>query len=416
MSDQAGEYKSLLKKLKSKGGMKQVSCEFCLREITLVNYLKCSTCANFFMCIACYAQGKEKADHLRTHPYQVIDPLRFPLFEPSWTTKEELLLLEGLQKFGYGNWSSVSEWMSSSKSMTELEKHYHCVYLHSRDAPRPDTSALISERDQNGCIAVYLDRYREPMQEDVPEPQVQVLIEGERHPLSDFPGFMPKRRDFEVEFENDAEMYLADLDFYEDDSAEDRALKFRQLDVYNKILEERETRKTFLMDRWPKELETMKQLRGPVERPIYAAMKPFTRFLPPDKHAALCQGLSQEYLLRMKLEELKQAKAAGVKTEAEFIQFIAQKKAQLNPIRQREYDQLLKECFPAPSAPTEEVRLSAEERSFVEAHEISLADYQTAKALVADLRQKESDSAIRSSQSDTTLVDFLLSLNKPTDS
>ena len=321
MGDQ-GEYKSLLKKLKSKGGQKQVSCEFCLRDITSVIYVKCTSCLHFYVCIPCYLQGREKAEHQRSHPYQVIDPLRFPLFEPHWSTKEELLLLEGLQKFGYGNWTSVGEWMSSTKSLAELEAHYHRVYVRSQDSPLPDTSRLISERDQNGCIAVYLDRYEEVMDTDSPEPEPTTPLESERHPLSDFPGFMPKRRDFEVEFENDAEMYLADLDFYDDDSAEDRALKFRQLDVYNKTLDERELRRTFLLDRWPKELEAIKRAKDPVERSVYAAMKPFARFLSSEKHQTLCQGLAQEYLLHMQLEELKQAKAAGVRSDQDFTQFL----------------------------------------------------------------------------------------------
>ena len=407
MGDQ-GEYKSLLKKLKSKGGLKQVSCEFCMRDISSVIYVKCTNCLHFFICIPCYRQGREKAEHQRSHPYQVIDPLRFPLFEPHWSTKEELLLLEGLQKFGYGNWTSVCEWMSSTKSLAELEAHYHRVYVRSQDAPRPDTSRLISERDQNGCIAVYLDRYEEPMDTDSPEPEPSTPLELERHPLSDFPGFMSKRRDFEVEFENDSEMYLADLDFYEDDSAQDRALKFRQLDVYNKILDERELRRTFLLDRWPQELEAMKKAKGPAERSVYAAMKPFARFLSAEKHQTLCQGLTQEYTLRMQLEELKQAKAAGLRTEQDFAQFLSLKKGQLNPSRAREYEALQKECF-SPTQESSEVQLTAVERSFIESNGVAPADYAAVKALVRQLGGRENEVKIRAAVTDTTLVDFILS-------
>lgn len=407
MGDQ-GEYKSLLKKLKSKGGLKQVSCEFCMQDIGAVIYIKCASCLHFFTCIPCYRQGKEKTDHQRTHPYQVIDPLRFPLFEPHWSTKEELLLLEGLQKFGYGNWSSVSEWVSSTKSLSELEGHYHRVYLHSLSAPRPDTSRLLSERDQNGCIAVYLDRYEEPMQVDSPEAEPTTPVESERHPLSDFPGFMPKRRDFEVEFENDAEMYLADLDFYDDDSTEDRALKFRQLEVYNKILDEREQRRAFLLDRWPQELLTIKQLKSPVERCVTAAMKPFARFLSSDKHQTLCQGLSHEYVLRMQIEELKQAKASGIRSDQDFTQFLTLKKSQLTPLRVKEYDALLKECFPQ----GQEVsvgELTEEEKTFIENNGITQTDYVAVKMLVRELGGREAEASIRAAVTDTTMVDFILS-------
>lgn len=348
MIKEAGEYKALLKKLKSKGGLKQISCEFCLREVTTVNYIKCSVCANIFLCVKCYSEGREKGDHVMSHPYQIISPLKFPLFDPGWTTKEEMMLLEGLQKFGYGNWGSIAEYLNSSKTMGQCEAHYRRFYLQSKTSPLPDTSVVLSERDQNGCVAIYMDRFIEQMDVTEPEEELQIQPEPEKHPLSEFAGFMPKRRDFEVEFENDAEMYLADLEFYEDDTAEDRQIKFRQLDVYNKVLDEREERKNFVIDRWPIELENEKKFKGPIERPIFAAMKPFARFLPPEKHLSLCQALAQEYILRMKLEELKQAKAAGVSTEQEFIQFLARRKTQLNSARQREYDSVVREYIPKP--------------------------------------------------------------------
>ena len=60
---------------------------------------------------------------------------------------------------------------------------------------------------------------------------------------------MPLRRDFEIEYENDIENYLADLEFYDDDRPEDIAIKLKQLEVYLKVLNEREERKDFVMNR-----------------------------------------------------------------------------------------------------------------------------------------------------------------------
>jgi transcriptional adapter 2-alpha len=39
-------------------------------------------------------------------------------------------------------------------------------------------------------------------------------------------GYMPKRGDFENEYDNEAELILADMEFFEEDSAADRELKF----------------------------------------------------------------------------------------------------------------------------------------------------------------------------------------------
>ena len=44
---------------------------------------------------------------------------------------------------------------------------------------------------------------------------------------------MPKRGDFEVEYDNDAELLLAEMEFNDEDSQSERAMKFRVMDIYN---------------------------------------------------------------------------------------------------------------------------------------------------------------------------------------
>lgn len=170
-------------------------------------------------------------------------------------------------------------------------------------------------------------------------------IEIEKHPLSEFAGYMPLRKDFEIEYENDIEMYLADLEFYEDDKAEDIEIKLKQLEVYNKVLDEREERKTFVIERWPIELANEKKYKNNIiEKTIYQALKPYARLLPPDQHLALFEGLVKEYILKLKLEELKEAQSKGVKTEEEFKKFVNEKKNTFS-YKSKEYDSVIKEPF-----------------------------------------------------------------------
>ena len=44
------------------------------------------------------------ASHNIGHSYSIINKLNFPTFVDDWTAEEELLLLEGLEKKGFGNW------------------------------------------------------------------------------------------------------------------------------------------------------------------------------------------------------------------------------------------------------------------------------------------------------------------------
>ena len=45
--------------------------------------------------------------HETSHPYRIISKLNFPLFVEEWTAEEELLMMEGLEKKGFGNWQDI---------------------------------------------------------------------------------------------------------------------------------------------------------------------------------------------------------------------------------------------------------------------------------------------------------------------
>mmetsp|Transcript_18471 Transcript_18471/g.33259 ORF Transcript_18471/g.33259 Transcript_18471/m.33259 type:complete len:431 (-) Transcript_18471:1375-2667(-) len=364
------KYRGLLKQLKKKSGQDQISCEFCMREIVSCTYISCSECT-VAICVACYCLGKEKAGHLRTHRYRVIDSLKFPLFIPEWTAKEERLLLLGVLKYGFGNWGSISDHLGRSKNPRQCELHYRQIYLTTEEI------SVISERDFCGFVIQRECANPPPYPMDTEDAIFPTTkSEPDKHALMEFAGYMPLRKDFEVEYENDIEMYLADLEFYDDDREEDRTIKFRQLNVYNKVLDEREERKIFVIERWQTEIKNEKHFRGDtIRRNIYHAMKPYARFLPAEQHLALCNALVKEHILRIKLEELMEARKQGFRTEAEFKQFLNERRNN-NPARQKEYDILLKEEFETKTAETKWRELLARpDAEGAEAERLLLEEY-----------------------------------------
>ena len=62
-------------------------------------------------------------------------------------------------------------------------------------------------------------------------------------------GYLPKRGDFEQEYDMDAELLLADMEFFEDDTPENIELKNSVIELYNARLDERIRRKKFVIDR-----------------------------------------------------------------------------------------------------------------------------------------------------------------------
>jgi transcriptional adapter 2-alpha len=79
-------------------------CSYCERDATGGIRIRCAECPSFELCGDCFASGVELYPHKNTHKYRVVDCLAFPVFDKAWTADEELLLLEGIERFGPGNW------------------------------------------------------------------------------------------------------------------------------------------------------------------------------------------------------------------------------------------------------------------------------------------------------------------------
>jgi transcriptional adapter 2-alpha len=128
-------------------------CDSCNKDITHLLIIRCAICTDFDLCINCFADGKELKDHKKTHDYRVIvrlfcrfftnqflhilkDVLDFPVFEADWGADEELLLVEGLEMFGLGNWETISEHIGT-KNAIQVAQHYDRIYVKSDAWPYP---------------------------------------------------------------------------------------------------------------------------------------------------------------------------------------------------------------------------------------------------------------------------------------
>ena len=131
---------------------------------------------------------------------------------------------------------------------------------------------------------------------------------------SDLAGFMPRRGDFDIEWDNDAEKLIQDMEFSSDDTEKDRALKIRVTEIYNARLSTREKRKQFLIDRglldYRKKHQEMNQLPSD-ERDLVNRMRLFARFHSPEEHEQLIQNLLKAKRLRKEIARLQMYRRMG---------------------------------------------------------------------------------------------------------
>ncbi|KAL0050679.1 hypothetical protein WJX82_004874 [Trebouxia sp. C0006] len=157
----------------------------------------------------------------------------------------------------------------------------------------------------------------------------QALNKKAAHEVVALAGFHIKRQEFEPEYDNEAEMIVADMEFRDDDTEEDIQEKVRVIDIYNTRLTERERRRRFVMDRKlinVRKQQNLDRRRNPAEREMYARLKAVARYLPQQEFEVLSDGVVTETRLRTRIQELKEYRRAGIRTFADAELYEADKK------------------------------------------------------------------------------------------
>uniref|UniRef100_A0A2P2M3M2 Uncharacterized protein MANES_09G078400 n=1 Tax=Rhizophora mucronata TaxID=61149 RepID=A0A2P2M3M2_RHIMU len=144
--------------------------------------------------------------------------------------------------------------------------------------------------------------------------------------LVEMSSYNPKRQEFDPEYDNDAEQLLAEMEFKDTDTEEERELKLRVLRIYSKRLDERKHRKEFILERnllYPNPFENDLSAE---ERVLCRRYDIFMRFHSKEEHEDLLQTVIAEHRTLKRIQELKEARAAGCRSSAEADRYLEQKR------------------------------------------------------------------------------------------
>ncbi|CAN4110175.1 unnamed protein product [Withania somnifera] len=364
-------------------------CNYCNKDISGRIRIKCVVCADFDLCVECFSVGAEVQPHKSNHLYRVMDNLSFPLICADWNADEEMLLLEGMEMYGLANWAEVAEHVGT-KSKLQCIDHYKSIYINSPCFPLPDMSHVMGKSREELLAMAKEQGYASPggvnVKEESPfsarikmedqreensaglasvggsasctlagdgkrtsgilhskENHDSIKVEGcpadrsvgEKKPrtsvdegpsMTELSGYNAKREEFEIEYDNDAEQMLADMEFKETDSNAERELKLRILRIYFKRLDERKRRKDFILERkllYPDPFE--KDLTSE-EKDICRGYRVFMRFSSKEEHEDFLRSIIEEHRMVKRIQDLQDARAAGCRTSAEAERYIEQKR------------------------------------------------------------------------------------------
>lgn len=305
-----------------------VYCHFCEREITRRIYVHCNECKNIDVCVECFANGSEDKIHKRTHSYRVFSKLDMTILKEGWKGYEELILLSGLEQVGYGNWEEIRG-MLGRGTKEEVELHFKECYedfFGSKDSLEQRRQIIESRpKSQNPVSSLCEQKIKEmePLIAQAQERAKKFGIVGEKSGsvFGDVLGYMPLREEFDVEYDNDFELYLAEMEFGDEDTEEEKSTKFSILEMYNKTLVEREKRKKLIIEYNLLDLKAQLQMEKKMsesEKKIRSILRPFMRYMSKEEHEELVSNLKKEAEMRQGLELLIAGQQVGAKTLEEL--------------------------------------------------------------------------------------------------
>eukprot|EP00817_Percolomonadidae_sp_ATCC50343_P004826 CAMPEP_0117431862 /NCGR_PEP_ID=MMETSP0758-20121206/11406_1 /TAXON_ID=63605 /ORGANISM="Percolomonas cosmopolitus, Strain AE-1 (ATCC 50343)" /LENGTH=401 /DNA_ID=CAMNT_0005221315 /DNA_START=220 /DNA_END=1425 /DNA_ORIENTATION=+ len=258
-----------------------------------------------------------------------------PIFNEGWTAAEEFLLLEGVQRYGIGNWEAIGKYVNT-KSLYECEYHYWTMYvdcdwypnippLERGIEPPLKISKKDCARDDRGkLLSILAARGEAPYKIPIPKQKPKVL-------MHDLIGWNNLRKDFYqgYNYKHDAEHLVAHLELKDDDSADTQKYNVGILKYFNNILRERAKRKKFLLDRDLlsqdnlesnfKDISKKKKRNGSIAqintKAPHVKYRPFCRFIPQPSFDALSKALAKESALRNELNKYKSYRENGIKTQ-----------------------------------------------------------------------------------------------------
>lgn len=236
-------------------------CDACGADITLTVRIRCAGgCTDFDLCASCFCSGAQPGKHKAWHDYRVVEQHSYPIFCDDWGADEELLLIDGCQTYGLGNWADIADHIGN-RTKDEVQEHYIKVYVEGRDGTQPGEQRadqaiqryhhvakpvfdpLFDDSGTGSRVACQLTTQEPPVVgpsmsfapsisqdefqrrkrrrvETLREAQASYSPPKSAKPLvsaptnhSELVGFMPGRLEFEHEYEQEAEHLIKDIEF-----------------------------------------------------------------------------------------------------------------------------------------------------------------------------------------------------------
>jgi len=280
-----------------------------------------------------------------TH-YRILTKMSEPLFTNDWSLGDEVKLLGAIEKLGLENWEEISKILNKGKF--ECESHYYTFYYkekndylindnivslnnYSKEQLKQNKikeNKLLSNIEQNMGYIPFAESSK-PNRSLLKNFNLQKKLDEKNKIVNqniyDNLGYWSKRKEFDIEFRNEAEILLSELEFKDSDDPETINMNYKILENYNNILDEREERKKLICDKnlfdVKKQINFDKKLSNE-DREIYINSKNNLKYLTKEQFLYIYESNVLEKNIKAILNQLRQYKSLGCKTYEDIQKYV----------------------------------------------------------------------------------------------
>ena len=143
--------------------------------------------------------------------------------------------------------------------------------------------------------------------------------------IYDILGYWEKRKDYDIEYKNEAEIQMSEIEFRENDNPENVNINYKNLKNYNNILDEREERKNLIIQKnlfdVRKQISFSKRL-SKHDREIFQILKFNMKYLTKEQFLYIFENNILEKNIKTRLNQLIYYKNLGCNTYDEIQKYI----------------------------------------------------------------------------------------------
>ena len=316
------------------------------------------------LCINCFIlktkyNPKEKVNYIinemtlnayKFTNYKILNKLSESLFTNDWTLGEEIKLLGAIERLGLNNWEEISKILGKGKF--ECESHYYTFYYKSKNDFLPDDKylKLTNKKNISKKNVLHMNKTKENNFMNIINQNIGYIpfVENSKPNRSlsknnnikkdeqdknktynqniyDILGYWEKRKDYDIEFKNEAEIQMSEIEFRENDNEDNVYINYKNLKNYNNILDEREERKNLIIEKnlfdVRKQINFSKRL-SKQDKEIFQLMKFNMKYLTKEQFLFIFESNVLEKNIKARLNQLLFYKNLGCTTYEDIQKYI----------------------------------------------------------------------------------------------